>query len=131
MNIELLQIPKIEDYRGNIAVVEKGTFPFDIRRVYYLFDVPSSARRGGHAHKEQCEMLVALSGSFDVVLNDGTESRTVTLNKPDRGLLIRSNIWRELENFSAGSVCLVFSSGEFDETDYIRDFDAFMAYVQR
>lgn len=131
MNIELLQIPKIEDYRGNIAVVEKGTFPFDIRRVYYLFDVPSSARRGGHAHKEQCEMLVALSGSFDVVLNDGTESRTVTLNKPDRGLLIRSNIWRELENFSAGSVCLVFSSGEFEESDYIREFDTFMAYVQR
>lgn len=131
MNIEIISIPKIEDYRGHIAVVEKGTFPFDIKRVYYLFDVPSSARRGGHAHKEQCEMLVALSGSFDVVLDDGAETRTVTLNKPDRGLLIRSNIWRELENFSAGSVCLVLSSGEFDESDYIREFDAFRAYVQR
>lgn len=131
MNIDLISIPKIEDYRGNIAVIEKGTFPFDIKRVYYLFDVPSSARRGGHAHKEQCEMLVALSGSFDVVLNDGNETRTVTLNKPDRGLLIRSNIWRELENFSAGSVCLVLSSGEFEESDYIREFDDFIHYVQR
>jgi len=131
MNIDLISIPKVEDYRGNIAVIEKGTFPFEIRRVYYLFDVPSSARRGGHAHKEQCEMLVALSGSFDVVLNDGRETRTVTLNKPDRGLLIRSNIWRELENFSAGSVCLVLSSGEFDESDYIREFDDFIRYVQR
>lgn len=130
MNIDILQVPKIEDYRGNIAVVEKDTFPFDIKRVYYLFDVPSSARRGGHAHKQQCELLLPLSGSFDVVLHDGRSSMTVTLNKPDRGLLIRSNVWRELENFSAGSVCLVLSSGEFDETDYIRDFDDFLAYVQ-
>lgn len=131
MNIDIITIPKIEDYRGNIAVVEKDTVPFPIRRVYYLFDVPSTASRGGHAHKEQTALLLPLSGSFDVVLHDGSNSLTVTMNKPDRGLLIRPGIWRELENFSSGSVCLVLSSGEFDEEDYIREFDDFIAYVQR
>lgn len=129
MNIAIIDIPKIEDYRGNIAVIEKDCVPFDIKRVYYLFDVPSSAKRGGHAHKEQLELLIPLSGSFDVILNDGQQQQTVTLNKPDKGLLIRANIWRELENFSSGSVCLVISSGEFAEEDYIRDFDAFISYV--
>ncbi|RZJ69423.1 FdtA/QdtA family cupin domain-containing protein [Flavobacterium sp.] len=125
MNIELIQIPVIEDFRGNIGVVEKDTIPFEIKRVYYLFDVPSSASRGGHAHKEQSALLVPLSGSFDVVLHDGKQSKTVTLNKPDKGLLIPRNTWRELENFSSGAVCMVISSGEFDEDDYIRDFDDF------
>jgi dTDP-4-dehydrorhamnose 3,5-epimerase-like enzyme len=129
MNIELLQLPKIEDYRGNIAVVEKDIIPFDIKRVYYLFDVPSTAKRGGHAHKEQLELLIPLSGSFDVVLKDGKEEQKVTLNKPDKGLLIKSNVWRELENFSSGSVCLVISSGEFLEGDYIRDFEDFLVYM--
>lgn len=125
MNIQLIDIPKIEDYRGNIAVVEKDTIPFDCKRVYYLFDIPSTARRGGHAHRQQQELLVALSGSFDVILNDGLESKTVTLNKPDKGLLIRENVWRELENFSSGAVCLVLASDVFDEEDYIRSFDEF------
>lgn len=129
MNIEILQIPKIEDYRGNIAVVENDTIPFLIKRVYYLFDVPSSARRGGHAHKEQFELLIPLSGSFDVVVNDGKNQKVISLNKPDKGLLIKSNIWRELENFSSGAVCLVLSSGEYLEEDYIRNFDDFLAYV--
>ena len=129
MNIEILQIPKIEDYRGNIAVVENDTIPFLIKRVYYLFDVPSSARRGGHAHKEQFELLIPLSGSFDVVVNDGKNQKIISLNKPDKGLLIKSNIWRELENFSSGAVCLVLSSGEYLEEDYIRNFDDFLAYV--
>lgn len=129
MNIEILQIPKIEDYRGNIAVIENDTIPFLIKRVYYLFDVPSSARRGGHAHKEQFELLIPLSGSFDVVVNDGKNQKIISLNKPDKGLLIKSNIWRELENFSSGAVCLVLSSGEYDEEDYIRNFDDFLAYV--
>jgi dTDP-4-dehydrorhamnose 3,5-epimerase-like enzyme len=129
MNIEILSLPKIEDYRGNIAVIEKQVVPFDIKRVYYLFDVPSYARRGGHAHKEQWEMLIAVSGSFDVVLNDGKSAQTVTLNKPDKGLLIKSNIWRELENFSSGAVCLVLASGEFDEDDYLRDYNSFLASV--
>lgn len=129
MNIELIEIPKIHDTRGNIAVIEKKVLPFEMKRVYYLFDVPSSARRGGHAHKEQLELLIPLSGSFDVVLNDGENSQKVTLNKPDKGLLIKSNTWRELDNFSSGSVCLVISSGEFDEEDYIRSFDEYITYL--
>ncbi|WP_445454189.1 sugar 3,4-ketoisomerase [Flavobacterium sp. 25HG05S-40] len=130
MNIELVAIPKIHDTRGNIAVIEKDLLSFPIQRVYYLFDVPSTARRGGHAHKEQLELLIPLSGSFDVVLHDGETTQKVTLNKPDKGLLIKSNTWRELENFSSGSICLVISSGEFIEEDYIRDFEEFKAYVQ-
>ena len=101
-----------------------------MNRVYYLFDVPSTARRGGHAHKEQLELLIPLSGSFDVVLNDGYETQKVTLNKPDKGLIIKSNTWRELDNFSSGSICLVISSGEFIEEDYIRDFNEFKSYLQ-
>ena len=128
MNIEIIQLPKIEDFRGNIAFIEKDIVPFSIKRVYYLFDVPSNAKRGGHAHKEQFELLIPLSGSFDVILNDGEKQQTITLNKPDKGLLIKSNIWRELENFSSGSVCLVISSGEFLEEDYIRNFDEFLEF---
>jgi dTDP-4-dehydrorhamnose 3,5-epimerase-like enzyme len=130
MNIEIINIPKVEDYRGNIAIIEKEVVPFEIKRVYYLYDVPSTANRGGHAHKEQLELLVSLSGSFDVVLNDGNTLQKVTLNKPDKGLLIKTNIWRELENFSSGAVCLVLASDVFVEDDYIRDFDAFLAFVK-
>jgi hypothetical protein len=129
MNFEWITIPKIEDYRGNIAVLEKDTLPFEMKRVYYLFDVPSTAKRGGHAHKAQLELLIPLSGSFDVVLKNGTTQQTVSLNKPDKGLLIKANTWRELENFSSGSVCLVISSGEFLESDYIRDYEDYMSYV--
>ncbi len=130
MNIEIISIPKIEDYRGNIAVIENEVVPFAIKRVYYLFDVPSNAKRGGHSHKEQLELLIPLSGSFDVVLNDGLTTQTVSLNKPDKGLLIKTNIWRELENFSSGAVCLVIASDTYDESDYVRDFDAFIAEVK-
>ena len=130
MNIELIDLPKIEDVRGNISVIEKNILPYAIKRVYYLYDVPSSAARGGHAHKEQFEFLIPISGSFDVVLNDTKEIKTVTLNKPNKGLLIKSNVWRELDNFSSGSVCLVISSGEYDEEDYIREFNAFEAFVK-
>jgi WxcM-like, C-terminal len=129
MNIEIISIPKIEDYRGNLGVIEKNTIPFEIKRVYYLFDVPSNAARGGHAHKEQLELLIAISGSFDVILNDGITKKTITLNKPDKGLLINTNVWRELDNFSSGAVCLVLSSGEFEEEDYIRDFDDFLNHL--
>lgn len=130
MNIEILDIPKIQDTRGNIAVIEKDLLPFAIKRVYYLFDVPSSAKRGGHAHKEQFELLIPLSGSFDVLLHNGQETQKVTLNKPDKGLLIKSNTWRELDNFSSGSICLVISSGEFLEEDYIRDFNEYKIYLE-
>jgi hypothetical protein len=127
MNIEIIEIPKIEDTRGNIAVIEKDVIPFEVKRVYYLYDIPSSASRGGHSHINQLEFLVALSGSFDVVLKDGLNIEKVTLNKPNKGLLIKTNTWRELENFSSGSVCLVLASDVFDEEDYIRDFDDFLA----
>lgn len=129
MNAEIIQLPKIEDYRGNIAVIENDAIPFEIRRVYYLFDVPSSARRGGHAHRNLWELLIPLTGSFDVLLDDGQSKKTLTLNKPDKGLLIKSNIWRELENFSSGAVCLVIASDVFDESDYIREYDDFIAHV--
>jgi hypothetical protein len=127
MNIKIIEIPKILDHRGNIAIIEKETLPFDFKRVYYLYDVPSSASRGGHSHKNQEEFLVALSGSFDVILNDGKTTQKVTLNKPDKGLLISTGIWRELDNFSSGAICLVLASDVFDENDYERNFDAFMA----
>lgn len=125
LDIQLIKISKIEDRRGNLSVIEKDCIPFAIKRVYYLYDVPSGAYRGGHAHKKQLEFLVALSGSFEVVLNDGKSKQRVMLNKPDVGMLIPTGIWRELENFSSGSVCLVLASGEFDETDYIRNFKIF------
>ncbi|QDW20602.1 FdtA/QdtA family cupin domain-containing protein [Flavobacterium sp. KBS0721] len=126
--IQILSIPKIEDRRGNLSVIENDIVPFDIKRVYYLYDVPSGSERGGHAHKELKEFLVALSGSFDVVLKDGEEQEIVTLNKPYEGLLINPGIWRELQNFSSGSVCLVVASEVYIEEDYIRDFDEFLNY---
>ncbi len=126
MNIKRIPIPKIEDPRGNLSVIEKEVVPFDIKRVYYLYDVPAGAERGGHAHIQQRECLIALSGSFDVILNDGKAEETVTLNKPFEGLLINEGIWRELKNFSSGSVCLVVASDVFEEADYIRDFQAFL-----
>lgn len=131
MNIEIIEIPKIEDYRGNIAVIENEVVPFDIKRVYYLFDVPSNSHRGGHAHKTLMQLLIPLSGSFDVVLNDGQKKQIITLNKPDKGLLIKPTIWRELENFSSGAVCLVIASEVYEEDDYIREFDQFLAYVNQ
>lgn len=126
MNIELISIPKIEDNRGNLSVIENDCIPFEMKRVYYLYDVPSGAERGGHSHIEQKEFLIALSGSFDVLLNDGKEQQKVTLNKPFEGLLIHQGIWRELNNFSSGSVCLVIASAVFDETDYVREFEEFI-----
>lgn len=131
MKINIIDIPKIENPSGNIAIIENDVIPFAIKRVYYLFDVPSSAQRGGHAHKNLHQVLIALSGSFDVVLKDGTSIQTVTLNKPDKGLLITTNIWRELENFSSGAVCLVLASEVFNEADYIRDYSEFINYINQ
>ncbi len=127
MNIDIIKIPKIEDPRGNLSVIQEDILPYSFKRIYYLYDVPSGAYRGGHSHKAQKEFLIALSGSFTVVLNDGKEIRTVTLNKPNEGLLIHEGIWRELMDFSSGSVCLVVASDLFDEDDYIREFDDFIA----
>lgn len=124
-DIKTIEIPKIHDTRGNLSVIEGNLIPFEIKRVYYLYDVPSGAERGGHSHIEQQEFLVALSGSFDVVMTDSVNEIKVTLNKPNQGLLIPNGIWRELENFSSGSVCLVVASDVFKEEDYIRDFEDF------
>lgn len=128
---QLIEIPKIQDRRGNLSVVEGATIPFVSKRVYYLYDVPSGSKRGGHAHKEQKEFLVALSGSFDVILKDGKSTQIVTLNKPNFGLLIVDGIWRELQNFSAGAICLVFASDEFNEDDYIREYKNFKLFKNR
>ncbi len=127
-DIQILEIPKVKDPRGNLSIIEKETIPFDIKRVYYLYDIPSDSSRGGHAHKNLYQFLVALSGSFDVLIDDGKNKKVITLNKPDKGLLILPGIWRELNNFSAGSVCLVTASEVFDENDYIRNYDEFIKY---
>ena len=125
-DIQLLQIPVVEDRRGNLAFIQEDVIPFEFKRVYYLFDVPSNSFRGSHSHINQCEVLVALSGSFEVVLNDGTEKKSFLLNKPNIVLYIPTGIWRELENFSSGAVCLVLASDVYDEEDYIRDFNQFL-----
>lgn len=131
MNVALIEIPKIENVLGTIGVIENDTMPFDMKRVYYLYDIPSSANRGGHAHKELKQVLIAISGSFDVIINDGATQEKITLNKPNVGLLINTNIWRELDNFSSGAVCLVLASAVFDESDYIRDYQQFLDYIQK
>ncbi len=121
-NIKIIDIPKITDVRGTLSVIEKDVIPFNIKRVYYLYDVPSGSYRGGHAHKEVQELLIAIGGSFDVVLKSKNgEQKRVTLNKPNKGLLIPNLIWRELEEFSSGAVCLVIASEIYDADDYIWD----------
>ena len=125
-DIALIKIPVVEDLSGNLAFIQNDILPFEFKRVYYLFDVPSSAFRGGHSHIEQHEVLIALSGSFEVTLNDGTNKKSYLLNKPNIGLHLPKGIWRELENFSSGAVCLVLASDVFEESDYIRDYDVFL-----
>lgn len=125
----VLEIDKHHNKQGNISVIENGlTVPFDVKRVYYLYDVPGGESRAGHAHKELQQLIVAASGSFDVTLNDGVLKRTFTLNRPYHGLLIVPGIWREIDNFSSGSVCLVLASTLYDKTDYIRDYQEFKAF---
>ena len=126
----IITLPKIEDPRGNLSVIENDTIPFPIRRVYYLYDVPSGAQRGGHAHKAQEEFIIAVSGSFDVILDDGEQQRVFSLNMPNQGLYVPTKTWRELRNFSSGAVCLVISSGEYDEEDYIREYAEFIYYLK-
>ena len=129
-NVEIISIPKIVDDkgRGKLSVIEKSIVPFEIKRVYYLYDVPSDAFRGGHAHKDLHQFMIPLSGSFEVSIDDGFNSKKIMLNKPDQGLLIPSGIWREMDNFSAGSVCLVLASEVYDESDYFRDYNSFQDY---
>jgi hypothetical protein len=118
----LIDLPKIADPRGNLTFVEGGQhIPFDIRRVYYLYDVPGGAERGGHAHKALHQLIIAMSGSFDVVLDDGVDKKRIHLNRSYNGLYVCPMIWRELDNFSSGSVCMVLASNLYDESDYYRD----------
>ncbi len=131
--VSIIEIPKITDKkgRGNLSVIENDCVPFDIKRVYYLYDVPSDAYRGGHAHKALYQFLIPLSGSFDVILKDGENTKKVSLNKPNKGLMIVPGIWRELENFSSGAVCLVLASEVYDENDYIRSYNDFKLFKSR
>jgi len=124
----IIYLPKIPDRRGNLTFVEGDRHvPFPIQRVYYLYDVPGGEERGGHAHKQLHEFLVAMSGSFDVVLDDGSSRTRVHLNRSYYGLYIRPMIWRQLDNFSSGSVCLALASTLYDEKDYYRDYNEFLA----
>ena len=123
----VIEIPKVHDKRGSLAVIEKNISPFEIKRVYYLYDVPSDAYRGGHAHKSLRQLIIAVSGSFEVILNDGINTKNILLNKPNKALLLAPNIWREIDNFSSGSVCLVLASDVYNEDDYIRNFGEFQS----
>ncbi|OMP30237.1 FdtA/QdtA family cupin domain-containing protein [Mangrovimonas sp. DI 80] len=127
--VGLVKIPQVHDERGKLAVVEKDSIPFAIKRVYYLYDIPSDAYRGGHAHLKQESIVLALSGSFEVIVDDGLERKRIMLNKPNYGLYIPTGIWREIENFSSGAVCLVLASTEFDESEYIRNYEEFKLSV--
>lgn len=125
----VIEIDKHHHQKGNISVIENGiTIPFDVKRAYYLYDVPGGEARGGHAHKALEQLIVAVSGSFNVKLNDGNVTRTFTLNRPYQGLLVVPGIWRELDDFSSGSVCLVLASHKYDEADYIRDYQEYLNY---
>ncbi|PZX57817.1 WxcM-like protein [Algoriphagus ratkowskyi] len=122
----ILPLAKVHNRAGNITVVTGNeTLPFPIRRIYYLYDVPGGEERGGHAHRGLHQLIVAVSGSFEVMLDDGKNKKIVRLNRPDYGLLVTPGIWRELFEFSSGSVCLVLASEVYSESDYIRDYDEF------
>jgi dTDP-4-dehydrorhamnose 3,5-epimerase-like enzyme len=124
---KVIDLPKIADPRGNLTFIEGGRHvPFDIKRVYYLYDVPGGAERGGHAHKNLHQLVIALSGSFDVVLDDGTQKKRFHLNRSYYGIYICPMIWRELDNFSSASVCMVLASNLYDEADYYRDYREFV-----
>ena len=127
----MIQLPKIEDARGNLSFIEGGQhIPFDIKRVYYLYDVPGGSDRGSHAHKNLHQFIVAMSGSFDVVLDDGQDKKRFHLNRSYYGLYVCPMMWRYLDNFSSGAVCMVLASSHYNESDYIRDYGQFVAAVQ-
>jgi hypothetical protein len=124
---KIIDLPKIADPRGNLTFIEGGRHvPFEIKRVYYLYDVPGGAERGGHAHRALHQLIIAMSGSFDVILKDGTQQQRFHLNRSYSGLLICPMIWREIDNFSSGSVCMVLASNFYAESDYYRNYDEFL-----
>ena len=123
---KVIDLPRINDPRGNLTFIEGGRHvPFEVKRVYYLYDVPGGAERGGHAHKNLHQLIIAMSGSFDVVLNDGSQQKRFHLNRSYFGMYVCPMIWRELDNFSSGSVCMVLASNLYDEADYFRDYETF------
>lgn len=127
----LVSLPKIADPRGNLTFAESiNHVPFDIKRVYWTYDVPAGESRGGHAHKNLRQLIIAVSGSFTVNLTDGERRESFLLNRPYVGLLVTPGIWRTLDDFSSGAVCLVLASELYDESDYIRDYDEFLKYVR-
>jgi hypothetical protein len=129
---KIIQLPKITDYRGNLTFIEGNRhIPFSIQRVYYLYDVPGGEKRGGHAHKELQQFIIAASGSFDVKLDDGHNKKTYKLNRSYYGLFIPSMVWREIVNFSSGAVCLTLASHPFDESDYYRNYEDFKKAILR
>ena len=131
-NCKIIKLGKIAHQNGNLTVVENGKdIPFDVKRLYYLYDVPGGSSRGGHAHKNLYQLLVAISGSFNVNIDDGTNRKTFQLNCPYQGLLITPGIWRTIDNFSSGSVCLVLASECYTESDYIRNYDDFLAMTAK
>ena len=129
---KIITFPEISDSRGNLSFIEeKNHIPFEIKRVYYLYDVPSGANRGGHAHSKMESVIIALSGSFNVKIDDGFKTETVFLNRPNYGLYLPPHVWKEVENFSANSIAFVLASTFYDESDYIRDYAVFKKMVRR
>ncbi len=127
---KIIDLPKILDQRGNLTVAEQmKDIPFNVSRVYWVYDVPGGESRGGHAHKHCREFIIAVSGSFSVTLNDGKRRHSFLLNHPYQGLLVNTDIWRTLEDFSSGAVCLVLAEDPFDEEDYIRNYDDYLSYM--
>lgn len=124
---KVIDLPKVTDHRGNLTFIEQNRhIPFNIQRVYYLYDVPGGAERGGHAHKDLQQLIIAMSGSFDVVLDDGVEKKRIHLNRSYQGLYLPKMVWRELDNFSSGAICMVLASNLYDENDYYRDYNNFL-----
>jgi hypothetical protein len=131
-NCQIINLPKITDTRGNLSFIEGGQhIPFDIQRVYYLYDVPGGSDRGSHAHKNLQQFIVAMSGSFDVVLDDGKEKKRFHLNRSYNGLYVCPMMWRDLDNFSSGAVCMVLASSHYSEADYIRDYSQFLSLANK
>lgn len=128
-NCNVMELTKIHNRSGNMTIIQNGEHqPFNIRRIYYLYDVPGGSERGGHAHKALYQLIVAASGSFDVIIDDGTYKKIIQLNRPNYGLLVIPGIWREIVNFSSGAICLVLASQKYNESDYLRDYDEFLIW---